>query len=87
MRTTKDEIYAETAKLAFSIQSEHETFERAFERARNMFRVIQQCETRLIMNTLAYKPPVCKSEAYDPDMYGFGGYETEETLFEDDEEI
>lgn len=83
--TWKEEVERETAKLAVSIRTKRETFNNAQKRARNLFRIVQQRETDAML-TLLRHVPVCKSEAYDPDMYGFGGYEEETQLIEEDEE-
>lgn len=85
MRTTKEELHHEIAKLAVTICTTYETFDGAFERAARLFRLIQQRETKTVLERLRYVP-TCKSEVYDPDMYGFGGCETEETAVDEDEE-
>jgi len=83
MRTTNEEVHHEIAKLAVAIQTDNETFNRAYERARNLFRIKQQRETAEFMNLYHYVP-TCKAEVWDPNMFGgWGGYEGETQFIED----
>jgi hypothetical protein len=82
---THPEVQEGVDKLALEIMVPMESFERAFSRAYNLFRIRQQMETNLILTVMRYVP-VCKAEVYDPDMYGYDEAESKYPEDFDEEE-
>ena len=72
MITAQQEVTYAIHRLAIAIETEHEGFKRATERARNLYRLKQQRETTVLLSQLAYQPPLPTSEVCDPDMYSTG---------------
>jgi hypothetical protein len=80
------EINDAILKLADEGAKPGESFEDAFHRALKVFRHFQMKETNMLLERLRYIP-TCKSEVYDPDMFGYREPEGDSTFIEgsDDE--
>lgn len=71
--------------LALDIQLPDETLKDAFVRARRLHLITTTKEQKDLMAETRYVP-TCKSEVYDPDMYGCAEPEGDSTYIQGDED-